>query len=148
MCCKASRWIGNYCSTLLLAALWSAGCAAENSATLPLTIGKHVFQVEVASTPRERERGLMARKQLAANGGMLFIFEQAAPHCFWMRNTPLPLSIAFIDEQGRVANLADMLPQTDTLHCAQTNVPYALEVAQGGFAQRGITAGAQVDGLP
>lgn len=128
--------------------LWSAGCAAENSATLPLTIGKQLFQVEVAATPRERERGLMVRKQLPANGGMLFVFEQAAPHCFWMHNTPLPLSIAFIDSQGRIVNLADMQPHSDDLHCARTNVRYALEVAQGGFAQRGITAGAQVEGLP
>lgn len=147
MCCNASDWVGR-CSVLLLAGLWSAGCAAESSATLPLSIGKQVFQVEVATTPRERERGLMARKQLAANGGMLFKFEQAAPHCFWMHNTPLPLSIAFIDEQGRIASLADMQPQTDTLHCATTPVRYALEVAQGQFKQRGITAGAQVDGLP
>ena len=147
MRCNASLWIGS-CSALLLAGLSSAGCAAESSATLPLIIGKQLFQVEVAATPRERERGLMARKQLPANGGMLFVFEQAAPHCFWMRNTPLPLSIAFIDEQGRIASLADMQPQTDTLHCARTNVRYALEVAQGGFAQRGITTGAQVEGLP
>ena len=144
---SAFSWNGR-CSALLLAGLWSAACAAENSATLPLTIGKQIFQVEVAATPRERERGLMARKQLAANGGMLFVFEQEAPHCFWMRNTPLPLSIAFIDEQGRIANLADMPPHSDDLHCARTNVRYALEVAQGGFAQRGISAGAQVDGLP
>jgi uncharacterized membrane protein (UPF0127 family) len=144
---SAFSWSGRY-SALLLAGLWSAGCAAENSATLPLTIGKQIFQVEVAATPRERERGLMGRKQLATNGGMLFKFEEAAPHCFWMRNTPLPLSIAFIDEQGRIANLADMQPHSDDLHCARTNVRYALEVAQGGFAQRGITAGAQVDGLP
>lgn len=147
MRCNASNLIGSG-SALLLAGLWNAACAAENSATLPLTIGKQIFQVEVATTPRERERGLMARKQLAANGGMLFKFERAAPHCFWMRNTPLPLSIAFIDEQGRIANLADMQPQTDTLHCATIPVRYALEVAQGQFAQRGITAGSQVDGLP
>jgi len=144
---SAFSW-NDRCSALLLAGLWSAGCAAENSATLLLTIGKQIFQAEVAATPRERERGLMARTQLAANGGMLFKFEQAAPHCFWMRNTPLPLSIAFIDERGRITNLADMQPQTDTLHCATTPVRYALEVAQGQFAQRGITAGSQVDGLP
>ena len=128
--------------------LWSVGCASENSTTLPLTIGKQLFQVEVAATPRERERGLMERKQLPANGGMLFVFEQAATHCFWMHNTPLPLSIAFIDSQGRIVNLADMPPHSDDLHCARTNVRYALEVAQGGFARRSITTGAQVDGLP
>lgn len=133
---------------LLVAGLWSAACAAESHPTLPLHIGQQLFQVEVAATPRERERGLMARKQLAANGGMLFVFEQEAPHCFWMHNTPLPLSIAFIDSQGRIASLADMQPQSDTLHCAATNVRYALEVAQGGFARRSITAGAKVDGLP
>lgn len=147
MRCNASRWIGSCCA-LLLAGWCQPASAAENSATLPLTIGKQLFQVEVAATPRERERGLMARKQLPFNGGMLFVFEQAAPHCFWMHNTPLPLSIAFIDSQGRIANLADMQPYSDALHCAATNVRYALEVAQGGFAQRGITAGAQVDGLP
>ena len=75
-------------------------------------------------------------------------FEQAAPHCFWMRNTPLPLSIAFIDDSGRIAGLADMQPHTDTLHCPATEVRYALEVQQGGFRQRGIAAGMQVSGLP
>jgi hypothetical protein len=128
--------------------LWSASSVADGPATLPLRIGQQLFQVEVAATPRERGRGLMQRKQLAANGGMLFVFEQEAPHCFWMHNTPLPLSIAFIDSQGHITNLADMQPQSDALHCAATNVRYALEVAQGGFARRGITAGAQVDGLP
>ena len=116
--------------------------------TLPLTIGKQVFQVELAATPSARERGLMGRTRLAVNGGMLFKFEQAAPHCFWMRDTPLPLSIAFIDASGRIAGFADMQPRTDTLHCPATDVRYALEVAQGGFAQRGITAGARVNGLP
>ncbi|MDO9008080.1 MAG: DUF192 domain-containing protein, partial [Thiobacillus sp.] len=73
-------------STLLLLA-WSAASAAAGSASLPLTIGKQVFQVELAATPRERERGLMGRTRLAADGGMLFKFETAAAHCFWMRNT-------------------------------------------------------------
>jgi hypothetical protein len=147
MHCSASGWVSRS-SALILAGLWHAASAADSHATLPLHIGQRLFQVEVAATPHERERGLMARKQLAANGGMLFVFEQEAPHCFWMHNTPLPLSIAFIDSQGRIVNLADMQPHSDDLHCARTNVRYALEVAQGGFARRGITAGALVDGLP
>lgn len=147
MRCSASGWVGRWCA-LFLAALCATASAVESPATLPLHIGSQLFQVEFASTPRARERGLMGRTQLAANGGMLFKFEQAAPHCFWMRNTPLPLSIAFIDSHGRIASLADMQPHSDALHCARTNVRYALEVAQGGFAQRGIAAGAQVIGLP
>ncbi|HQT31099.1 MAG TPA: DUF192 domain-containing protein [Thiobacillus sp.] len=135
-------------SALLLAGLLNAACAAETGSPLPLSIGKQVFQVELAATPSARERGLMGRTRLAANGGMLFKFEQAAPYCFWMRNTPLPLSIAFIDTRGRITDLADMQPHSDTLHCPKTDVRYALEVAQGGFAQRGITVGAQVNGLP
>ena len=134
-------------STLLLVA-WSATSAAAGNTPLALTIGKQVFQVELAATPRERERGLMERTRLAADGGMLFKFETAAAHCFWMRNTPLPLSIAFIDRRGRIVNLADLQPQTDTLHCASAEVPYALEVAQGQFARHGIAVGAQVTGLP
>jgi uncharacterized membrane protein (UPF0127 family) len=115
---------------------------------IPLHIGPHALRVEVAATPSRRERGLMARKQLPADGGMLFVFERADRHCFWMRNTPLPLSIAFIDAGGRIAKLDDMQPHSDTLHCADTAVRYALELAQGGFAQRGIATGAQVKGLP
>jgi hypothetical protein len=131
------------CSWALLFLAGSV-CAAD----LPLRIGPHTLQVEVAATPSQRERGLMERTHLPADGGMLFVFERAAPHCFWMRNTPLPLSIAFIDAHGHITQLADMQPQSDTLHCADTNVRYALEVAQGGFAQRGIAAGAQITGLP
>jgi len=123
-------------------------CSTASAAELPLHIGQHTFLAEVAATPSQRERGLMERKQLAPNGGMLFVFEHAGRHCFWMRNTPLPLSIAFIDAAGRIANLADMQAYSDTLHCADTNVRYALEVALGGFSQRSIAAGAQVNGLP
>lgn len=131
-----------------LGLLCCATHVAANDAQHALRIGAHVFQVEIAATPAARERGLMARTRLPANGGMLFVFEQAARHCFWMHNTPLPLSIAFVDDLGRIAQLVDMQPNTATLHCPATDVRYALEVPQGGFQQRGIAAGAQVDGLP
>ena len=132
----------------LLIFLGGVACAAEIESRLPLRIGQHAFQVEVAATPSQRERGLMGRTQLPANGGMLFVFEHADRHCFWMHNTPLPLSIAFIDASGRIANLADMQAHSDDLHCANTDVHYALEMAQGGFSHRGIAPGAQVNGLP
>jgi uncharacterized membrane protein (UPF0127 family) len=133
---------------LLLAIVPCAACTAENDGRLPLRIGQNAFQVEVAATPQQRERGLMGRTQLPANEGMLFVFERAAQPCFWMRNTPLPLSIAFIDDTGRITNLANMQPQTDVQHCPTTKVRYALEVQQGEFQRRGIVAGAQVAGLP
>jgi uncharacterized membrane protein (UPF0127 family) len=134
-------------ATLVALALFAAPAAARD-ARVPLAIGTHVFQVEVAATPTERARGLMGRTRLPANGGMLFVFETADRHCFWMRNTPLPLSIAFIDAAGRIVSLADMAPRTDTLHCPPSEIRHALEVAQGGFAARGIAPGARVEGLP
>jgi uncharacterized membrane protein (UPF0127 family) len=90
----------------------------------------------------------MGRTHLAADGGMLFVFEQPGRHCFWMRDTPLPLSIAFIDSAGRITDLADMQPRTETPHCPGADVRYALEVRQGEFQRRGITARMQVGGLP
>jgi uncharacterized membrane protein (UPF0127 family) len=122
--------------------------AAASDARLPLRIGPHAFEVEVAATPDAHGRGLMGRTHLPADGGMLFVFEQPGRHCFWMRDTPLPLSIAFIDSAGRIASLADMQPRTEMLHCPSADVRYALEVRQGEFQRRGITARARVDGLP
>lgn len=133
---------------LALTAVLSSACAAENDGQQPLRIGPHTFQVEVAATPQQREHGLMGRTRLPENGGMLFVFDYAGRHCFWMRNTPLPLSIAFIDDAGRIVNLADMQPHTDTLHCPASAIRYALEVPQGGFQQRNIGSGTQVNGLP
>jgi uncharacterized membrane protein (UPF0127 family) len=132
----------------LLTIVLCSACAAESDEPLSLSIGPHTFEVEVASTPQQREHGLMGRTQLPVNGGMLFVFDMASRHCFWMRNTPLPLSIAFVDDNGHIVNLADMQPKTDTLHCPATDVRYALEVAQGTFEQHGIAAGALVIGLP
>ncbi|MHB1143620.1 MAG: DUF192 domain-containing protein [Thiobacillus sp.] len=134
-------------SALALAVLCGAASAAASD-TQPLRIGPHAFLVELAATPSQRERGLMGRTRLAPNGGMLFVFEQAARHCFWMRNTPLPLSIAFVDDDGRIVSLADMQPHTETLHCPPADIRYALEVRQGEFQRRGIAPRAQVDGLP
>ena len=131
----------------LAAALSTTACTADTTGPQPLRIGPHVFEVEIAATPQQRQRGLMGRNRLPENGGMLFVFDYPGQHCFWMRNTPLPLSIAFIDDTGRIASLADMQPHSDTLHCPATAVRYALEIAQGGFRQRGIAPGAQVVGL-
>lgn len=145
--CSASIQTGR-AFTLALLLLCGTAHAAGNDAHLPLRIGPHVFQVERAATPQQRARGLMGRTHLAADGGMLFVFEQPGRHCFWMRDTPLPLSIAFIDSAGRIADLADMQPRSETLHCPNADIRYALEVRQGEFKRRGIAARAQVDGLP
>ncbi len=144
MRCSTSVRLG----ALALVAAFCSACAAESPEQIPLHIGQHAFQVEVAATPQQRERGLMQRDALPANGGMLFVFERAGRHCFWMRNTPLPLSIAFADIDGRIVQLDDMQSHTDTFHCASADARYALEISQGGFQQRGIVPGDQITGLP
>jgi len=131
-----------------LALLLAGGAAVAEAAAPTLHIGPHAFRVEIADTPRERARGLMGRTILHADDGMLFVFKQAGRHCFWMRDTPLPLSIAFIDAAGRIASLADMQPRSETRHCPGVDIRYALEVRQGEFMRRGITPRMQVDGLP
>ncbi|VFR21918.1 exported protein [plant metagenome] len=133
------------CAALLPASVFAA------SGALPLrelTAGMHRIHAEIADTDASRTRGLMRRESLAPNHGMLFIFQDSDTRCFWMRNTPLPLTIAFLDDAGRVVNLADMAPHTETPHCSAEPVRYALEMEQGWFSQRGIQAGARLQGLP
>lgn len=113
-----------------------------------LRFGTHTIKTEVARSEDARQRGLMYRRKLANNSGMLFIFEQKSTHCFWMHNTYIPLSIAFLGDDGTIINIEDMLPQTDTNHCAKAPVRYALEVPQGWFAKKSGQAGAQISGLP
>ncbi len=114
--------------------------------TIPLTIGEHTLQVELAASPEERSQGLMFREQLAEDAGMLFVFPEDGFQSFWMRNTPIPLSIAFIDSAGRIVNIADMEPfDEQTFHQSAGMVRYALEVNQGWFAERGIGPGDQVE---
>jgi uncharacterized protein len=121
---------------------------AAELATTPLTIGTHKLTAEVATTPAQRETGLMNRFSLKPDHGMLFVFERPGPLSFWMHNTYVALSIAFIGADGRILNIEDMQPQTDDPHWSKGAALYALEMKKGWFAQRGIVAGASVTGLP
>jgi uncharacterized membrane protein (UPF0127 family) len=109
-----------------------------------LQAGMHVIHAEAAISARQRELGLMMRERLGPNEGMLFVFDEKRAYCFWMRNTLLPLSIAFLDDEGRIVNIADMAPRTEDSHCAAQPVRFALEMEQGWFARRAIGPGAQL----
>jgi len=115
---------------------------------VPLNIGIHVVHAEVAATPEEREQGLMFRKNMGPNNGMLFLFGTPSGVCMWMKNTLIPLSVAFIDSAGKIINIEDMQPQTTTSHCAKKPIFYALEMNRGWFRQKHIGPGAVIDGLP
>lgn len=112
-----------------------------------LKIGKYSVHAEIANTPQSRERGLMQRDLLCANCGMLFIFEKAGRHSFWMKNTPLPLSIAFIAADGSILNIEEMRPNTIDIHRARGDALYALEMNSGWFSRNGIERGITVQGL-
>ncbi|MBT9495502.1 MAG: DUF192 domain-containing protein [Paucibacter sp.] len=138
---------------LLLAGLASASVALaqerpQSLPTITLGAGMHVIRAEVAQSPEQRAIGLMNRPSMAANEGMLFVFEEANPQCFWMKNTLLPLAIAFIADDGSVVNIAEMKPQSLESHCSTKPVRYALEMNQGWFAKRGIKAGSKLRGQP
>ena len=116
--------------------------------TLPLTAGMHVIQAEIAQTPTQQMIGMMNRREMGANEGMLFINAESAQRCFWMRNTLLPLSIAFIADDGTIVNIADMQPLSETSHCSAKPVRFALEMRQGWFAKRGLKPGFKLRGRP
>ena len=112
-----------------------------------LVIGGHKLVAEVARTPEQRATGLMNRFSLRPDHGMLFVFERAEPLGFWMKNTYIPLSIAFIDDTGRIVNIEDMVPQAEDTHSSRGPARYALEMRKGWFRERDIKAGARVDGI-
>jgi len=132
--------------TITLAATMTS-TSAQAQGLLELSAGIHRIQAEVASTPETRSQGLMYRKSLPTNRGMLFIFDHTAQHCMWMRNTLIPLSVAFIDEQGRIINVEEMQPQTEDNHCASHPAKFALEMDAGWFKQRGFSAGTPLNGI-
>ncbi len=136
---------------LLLAALLgftTVGWAQQ--AQLPLLellAGMHRIEAEIAATSESRQIGMMKRTVMPSQRGMLFVFPEIAKHCMWMRNTLLPLSVAFLDEKGRIINIEDMQPQTETNHCALQPARYALEMNLGWFKNRGLGAGFAIAGI-
>jgi uncharacterized protein len=140
-------------STLVLLG-WMLACAAgaqdapQHLQASQLTAGMHLIRAEVAATPEQREKGLMFRRDLGTNEGMLFVFDEPQPQCFWMKNTPIGLTIAFIADDGTIVNLADMQPLSERSHCSAKAVRFTLEMNQGWFATRGIKAGFKLSGAP
>ncbi|MBY0234972.1 MAG: DUF192 domain-containing protein [Burkholderiaceae bacterium] len=133
-------------ATLLLVLALSLAQAQDKPQQLPvtpLTAGMHVIQAEVAQTPEQRAIGLMP-----TNAGMLFVFQEAGVQCFWMKNTLLPLSIAFVADDGSIVNIAEMQALSEASHCSAKPVRFALEMNQGWFAKRGIKAGTKLKGKP
>jgi uncharacterized membrane protein (UPF0127 family) len=111
-----------------------------------LNAGMHLIQVQLAQDFEQRQIGLMWRKEMPQNEGMLFVFEQPAMQCFWMRNTLIPLTAAFVADDGTIVNLVDMKPMNDASHCSAKPVRFVLEMNQGWFAKRNIQAGFKLTG--
>ena len=138
-------------AALVLAAAVAAASAQEAQMDLPrvkLSAGMHLIDAQVAQTMEQRATGLMYRKDMAQHEGMLFVFEQPSVQCFWMKNTLLPLSAAFVADDGSIVNVEDMKPQTTDSHCSLKPVRYVLEMHQGWFAKKGIKAGFKLTGAP
>jgi hypothetical protein len=131
----------------LLFALAATAALAQPLPVAELRAGMHLIRAEVASNFSTRARGLMHRKGLAPNAGMLFIFDGPSQQCMWMKNTYIPLSVAFVDEQGTIINIADMQPHSEQSHCSARPALYALEMTRGWFAERGIKPGTKLGGL-
>jgi uncharacterized protein len=133
---------------VLLGTAAQAQDAPQKLDTVQLTAGMHLIQAQLARTPDQRSIGLMFRQTMPANEGMLFAFEAPGQHCFWMKNTLLPLSAAFVADDGSIVNIEDMKPQTLDSHCSAKPVRFVLEMNQGWFAKRGLKAGSKLQGAP
>jgi len=127
--------------------LSGAALAQTAMPVVELTAGFHRIEAEVAATDQNRQTGLMQRKSMPAQRGMLFVFPQPNAYCMWMRNTLIPLSVAFLDAEGKIINIEDMQPQTEDNHCAKKMASYALEMNLGWFTQRGLKAGTRLNGI-
>ena len=141
---------------VLALCLSAAGALAQPAAGQPqlnlprvaLQAGMHRIDAQVASTPAQHQTGLMHRREMPTHEGMLFVFPRAGTQCFWMRNTLIPLTAAFIADDGRIVNLADMQPLSEESHCSTEPVRYVLEMNQGWFARRGVAPGFVLKGSP
>lgn len=135
------------CAVLTFATMAQSGPQLRLS-RIPLQAGMHVLDVQLAQTTEQRQIGLMWRKEMPQHEGMLFVFEQATMQCFWMRNTLIPLSAAFVANDGTIVNIVDMKPQSDDSHCSDKPVRFVLEMNVGWFAKRQIKAGYKLGGSP
>jgi len=132
---------------LAVLSLASTAAFAQQLPVAQLNAGMHLIRAEVAADYASRMQGLMYRASMPSNAGMLFIFDDNERQCMWMKNTLIPLSVAFIDERGVIVNIEEMAPQTEDSHCAARPSRYALEMNKGWFANRGIKPGATIDGI-
>ncbi|HET6829618.1 MAG TPA: DUF192 domain-containing protein [Ramlibacter sp.] len=140
-----------FAALLAAATLACAALAQEPQMGLQrvrLAAGMHQIEAQLAQTHEQRMTGLMHRQDMPQHEGMLFVFEQPAMQCFWMKNTLLPLSIAFVADDGTIVNIDEMAPQTLDSHCSARPVRYVLEMNRGWFSKRGIKAGARITGGP
>jgi uncharacterized protein len=142
-----ARSLARLLSGLGLVAACASVAAQEALPVVELGVGMYRIEAELAHTPQTRQTGLMHRRTMPEQRGMVFVFAQAARHCMWMKNTYIPLSVAFIGDDGQIINIADMTPHSEDSHCAAAPARYALEMNQGWFASRGFGAGAAVRGL-
>lgn len=133
---------------LLAGTLATAQDGPQKLPSITLNAGMHLIQAEVAQTPEQRSIGLMFRSSMGTNEGMLFAFEEPGQQCFWMKNTLLPLSVAFVADDGSVVNIENMKPQTLDSHCSKKPVRFVLEMNDGWFAKRGIMPGFKLGGKP
>jgi uncharacterized protein len=131
-------------ATLALAA---AAALAQEFRSLELSAGFYRIEAEIANTQAGRMVGLMRREHMATQHGMLFVFDADARHCMWMKNTLMPLSVAFIDDQGKIINIEEMQAQTENNHCAARPARFALEMNAGWFQKRGIGPGSAIGGI-
>lgn len=133
---------------LMAGLAWSQDAPQMQLPRVTLSAGMHLIQAQVAATPQERAVGLMFRQEMPVNEGMLFAFEQASEQCFWMKNTLIPLTAAFVADDGTIVNLADMQPQSLDSHCSSKPVRFVLEMNKGWFSKRGVKAGSKLSGPP
>jgi uncharacterized membrane protein (UPF0127 family) len=134
-------------AVLAVLALSASASAQQAMPTTDLSVGMYRIEAEVAATQPNRELGLMHRKSMPAQHGMLFVFDRPARHCMWMRNTLMPLAVAFLDEQARIINIEEMQPQTDDNHCAAAPAKFALEMNAGWYKSRGFGPGTVIHGI-
>ncbi len=144
---RPRRWVAGLSTLLLAGASWAQG-APQALSTIRIHASIHNITAQLAQTEEQREVGLMFRTTMPVNEGMLFAFEQPSRQCFWMKNTLIPLAVAFVADDGSIVNIDSMKPQTLDGHCSTLPVRYVLEMNEGWFAKRGIKPGSKLRGGP